>query len=36
MVHSFQFDFEDIVLGVVSQTQKRQPFRLHLIAEIER
>src|SRR5258708_22600852 len=36
VVQSFQFNVENVVLGIVSQTQQRQPLRLDLIAEIER
>src|SRR5882757_11272776 len=36
VVQPFQRDVEHVVLAIISQTQKRQPFRFHLITEIER
>src|ERR1700693_2836441 len=36
MVKPFDSDLHDIVFGVVDETDERHPFRLYLIAKVER
>src|ERR1700738_1139434 len=36
MIHSLKCNLDDVVLWIIGNTEQRQPFRLDLVAELER
>src|ERR1700675_1523721 len=36
MIHSLKCNVDDVVLWIIGNTEQRQPFRLDLVAELER